>query len=107
MYQKEMKPIKTLNVKTEEMRQSTDRIPNEVLKEIFPTKLKRSLVSEQVFSHLKRMILSGELKKGQKLLQDEMAQAFNVSKLAVAIAFSRLRKDRLVITKRRVGTFVV
>jgi DNA-binding GntR family transcriptional regulator len=89
------------------MRQTTDRIPDEVLKQIFPQKLKKRLVSEQVYSHLKRMILSGELKKGQKLLQEEMAQAFNVSKLAVAIAFSRLRKDRLVITKRRAGTFVV
>ena len=53
------------------------------------------------------MTLSGELKNGQKLLQDEIAQAFNVSKLSVAIAFPRLRKNRLVITKRRGGTFVV
>jgi DNA-binding GntR family transcriptional regulator len=89
------------------MRKSKDQIPDKVLKEIFPTKLKRSPASEQVYSHLKCMILSAELNKGQKLLQDEIAQAFNVSKLAVAIAFSRVRKDRLVITKRRVGTFVV
>jgi len=53
------------------------------------------------------MILSGKLEKGQKLLQDEVAQAFNASKLAVGIAFSRLHKDRLVITKRMVGTFAV
>jgi len=102
-----VKPIKTLKVETEEMRQSTDRIPGEVLKQIFPRELKKCLVSEQVYSHLKCMILSGKLKKGHELLQDEIAKAFNVSILAVAIAFSRLRKDRLVITKRRVGTFVV
>ena len=53
------------------------------------------------------MILSGKLEKGQKLLQDEVAQAFNASKLAVGIAFSRLHKDRLIITKRMVGTFAV
>jgi DNA-binding GntR family transcriptional regulator len=89
------------------MRKSKDRIPDEILKEIFPQKIKRSPASEQVYSYLKSTILSGEFKKGQKLLQDEIAKAFNVSILAVAIAFSRLRKDRLVITKRRVGTFVV
>ena len=86
---------------------SENGIPNKVLREIFPQKLKKRLVSEQVYSHLKKMILSGELKKGQELLQEEVVQAFNVSKLAVAIAFSRFREDRLVITKRRVGTFVV
>jgi hypothetical protein len=99
-------PINTLKFKAEGMRKFKDRIPYEVLKEIFPQKFKRSLVSEQVYPHLKRMILSGELKEGQKLFQDEIAKAFNASKLAVAIAFSRLQKNRLVITKRRVGTFV-
>jgi len=53
------------------------------------------------------MILSGKFKKGQKLLQDQIAKTFNVNKLAVSIAFSRLRKDGLVIIKNRVGTFVV
>ena len=53
------------------------------------------------------MILSSKLEKGQKLLQDEVAQAFNASKLAVGIAFYPLHKDRLVITKRTVGTFAV
>ena len=84
-----------------------NRIPDEVLKEIFPKKLKQSFAPEWVYSELKQMILSGKFKKGQKLLQDKIAKTFNVNKLAVSITFSRLRKEGLVIIKNRVGTFVV
>jgi DNA-binding GntR family transcriptional regulator len=41
-----------------------DRIPDEVLKEIFPRRLNRYEASEKVYSHLKQKILSGKLKKG-------------------------------------------
>jgi DNA-binding GntR family transcriptional regulator len=88
------------------MRKSKGRIPDEVLKEIFPKKLKRSLASEGVYAQLKKMILSGKLKRGQRLLQDGIAQDFSVSKMAVTIAFSRLKKDRLVICKSGAGSFV-
>ena len=88
------------------MRKSKSGIPAKVLKEIFPTKLKRSLASERVYIQLKKMITSGRLRKGQKLLQDGIAQDFNVSKMAVADAFSRLKKERLVISKRGVGSSV-
>jgi DNA-binding GntR family transcriptional regulator len=88
------------------MRKSSDRIPDEVLKEIFPKKMKRSLASERVYSQLKKAILSGKLKKGQRLLQDGIAQDFNVSKMAVTIAFSHLKKDRLIICKSGSGSFV-
>jgi DNA-binding GntR family transcriptional regulator len=89
------------------MRKSRDRIPDEVHKEIFPSKLKRSLTSERVYSQQKKMITSGRLKKGEKLLQDGIAQDFNVSEMAVIIALSQLKKDRLIISKRGVGSFVV
>jgi len=89
------------------MRKSRNRIPNDVLKEIFPKKLKRSLASEWVYSQLKQMILSGKLKKGQKLMQDAIAQDFNVSETAVSRAFSQLKKDGLVIIKWGIGSFVV
>ena len=89
------------------MRKSRNRIPNDVLKEIFPKKLKRSLASEWVYSQLKQMILSGKLKKGQKLMQDAIAQDFNVSETAVSRAFSQLKKDGLVIIKWGLGSFVV
>jgi DNA-binding GntR family transcriptional regulator len=52
------------------------------------------------------MILSGRLKSGQRLIQEKIAQKFNVSRMAVAIAFSQLKKDGLVISKRGVGSFV-
>jgi DNA-binding GntR family transcriptional regulator len=51
-----------------------DRIPDEVLKEIFPKKLNRSLSTEQIYIHLKQTIISGKLKKGQRLLQEKVAQ---------------------------------
>jgi DNA-binding GntR family transcriptional regulator len=95
-----------MKVKVGKMKKSRDRIPDEVLKEIFPKKLKRSLTSELVYSQLKQMILSGKLKKGQKLFQDKIAQDFNVSKIAVTIAYSRLKKEKLIISKGKTGSFV-
>jgi len=53
------------------------------------------------------MILSGKLNKGQKLIQEEIVQRFNLNKTAVIVAFSRLRKEKLIITKRGVGSSVV
>ena len=83
-----------------------NRIPDGVLKEIFPKKLKRSLGSEQIYTQLKKMILSSRLKSGQRLIQEKIAQKFNVSRMAVGIAFSQLKKDGLIISKRGVGSFV-
>jgi DNA-binding GntR family transcriptional regulator len=91
----------------EGMMESMDRIPDKLLKEIFPRKLSRSLVSEKVYSDLKQMILSGKLKKGKRLVREEIAQALGVNETTVAKAFSQLKKDRLIIVKRRKGSFVV
>lgn len=96
----------TLKIKVEKMKKSRDRILDEVLKEIFPKKLKRSLASELVYTQLKKMILSGKLKKGQKLIQEDIAHTFNVSKAAVSIAYSRLKKEKLMIIKGKAGSFV-
>ena len=86
---------------------SEDRIPDKVLREIFPKKLSRNLSSEQIYTQLKQMILSGRLKSGQRLIQEKIAQKFNVSRMAVAIAFSQLKKDGLIIPKRGTGSFIV
>ena len=43
----------------------TNRIPDEVLKEMFPQKLKRGGAFEDLYAYLKEMILFGKLKKGQ------------------------------------------
>ena len=51
-----------------------NRIPDKVLEEIFPKKLNRFQSSDEVYAQLKKMILSGKLKKGQRLRRDEFAQ---------------------------------
>jgi len=89
-----------------EMVNKISKIPDKVLKEIFPKKLNRCLASERVYTQLKQMILSGRLKSGQRLIQEKIAQKFNVSRMAVSTAFSQLKKDRLIISKRGVGSFV-
>jgi hypothetical protein len=78
--------------KAEGMRVKRDRIPNEVLKEIFPKKLSRFQSSAEVYTQLKTMILSGKLKKGERLTQGEIVQRFNLNWAAVGVAFSRLKK---------------
>jgi hypothetical protein len=106
-HRKEVKPIKPVKVKAEGMKKSRNRIPDEVLKEIFPTKLKRSLASERVYVQLKKMIVSGKLKRGKRLYREKIAQDFDVGCTAVSEAFSRLKRDGLVIVKHSVGSFVV
>ena len=88
------------------MRKSRNRIPNEVLKEIFPRKIKRSLGSERVYVQLRKMILSGKLNRGRRLYREKIAQDFDVSETIVARAFSRLKRDGLVIVKHTAGSFV-
>jgi DNA-binding GntR family transcriptional regulator len=88
------------------MKISRDGIPDEVLKEIFPKKLKRYEASEKVYSHLKQKILSGKLKKGQKMTYDGIAQDFDVSRGIAHKVISGLKKDRLIISKGRKGSFV-
>ena len=89
------------------MKKSKDGIPNEILKEIFPNKFKKSLATGQIYTHLKQMIVSGKLKKGQRLLQEKIAQDFRVSRVTVAIAFSQLKKDGLIISRPGTGSFIV
>ena len=88
------------------MKKSKDGIPDDVLKEIFPKRFNRSLATKQIYSHLRQMILSGKLKKGQKLLQEKLAQDFRVSRVTVGTAFSQLKKDGLIISKRGKGSYI-
>ncbi len=83
------------------MKQSRDGIPKKVLKEIFPKKLNRGLAFEQIYTHLRQIILSGKLKKGQKLVRLEFVQIFEVNEGTVSNAFSQLKKDGLIIDKGR------
>jgi len=83
-----------------------DKIPNKVLKEIFPKKVKKLQISQKIYDQLKKMILSGKLKKGQRLVQEKLAHDFNVSRMPIVVALRRLRKDGLVIWKDKKGSFV-
>jgi DNA-binding GntR family transcriptional regulator len=88
------------------MKRFGDGISNKVLKEIFPKKLTGHEAPEELYTYLKKMILSGKLKKGDKLTYDGIAQDFDVSKWIALNVISRLKKHRLVIVKRGVGSFV-
>ena len=83
-----------------------NRIPDTIIDEIFPRKVKRSVLSEEAYVQLKKMILSGKFKKGQRLVEEKLARRLNVSRNPVQIALLRLRRENLVIWKYKKGTFV-
>ncbi|OGQ13255.1 MAG: hypothetical protein A2026_14340 [Deltaproteobacteria bacterium RBG_19FT_COMBO_46_12] len=83
-----------------------NKIPDEVINEIFPRRVKRSRLSEEVYDQLKKMILSGKFKKGQRLVEEKLALRLNVSRNPIQIALLRLRKEKLVIWKYKKGTFI-
>jgi len=82
------------------------RIPDEVIKEIFPKKLSRYQSSDRVYTQLKKMILSGKLKKGERLSYEKIVHEFNVSREVAHRVISQLKKDGLLISKRGVGSFI-
>jgi DNA-binding GntR family transcriptional regulator len=81
-------------------------VPEQVLKEIFRRKLKSRDLSGEVYDRLKKMILSGKLKKGERLVQEKLALRFDVSRQTVIFALRRLKKDKLVVVKYKRGAFV-
>jgi hypothetical protein len=83
-----------------------NKIPDTVIDEIFPRKVKRTVLSQEVFDQLKKMILSGKLKKGQRLVEEKLARRLEVSRSPVQTALLRLRKENLVIWKFKKGTVV-
>lgn len=83
-----------------------NKIPKHVLKEIFQKKLKRDYLSGEVYNKLKKMILSGKLKRGDRLVQEKLALQFNVSRQTIRTVFQRLKKEKLIVWKYREGAFV-
>lgn len=63
-------------------------------------------LSGQVYRMLKHMILVGELKSGEKLRQDDLAERLGVSRTPLLSAFSKLEKEMLVELVPRRGAFV-
>jgi DNA-binding GntR family transcriptional regulator len=81
-------------------------VPEEVLKEIFQRKLKSRDLNGEVYNKLKKMILSGKLKKGERLVQEKLALQFDVSRQTIIFALKQLKKDKLIIIKHKKGSFV-
>ena len=63
-------------------------------------------LSQRVYRALKERILKGELRSGEKLLQDELAESLGVSRTPLLSALSKLDEEMLVETKPRRGAFV-
>jgi len=89
------------------MRKSKSGIPNEILNEIFPQKLTRFQFPDKVYGRLRNGILSGKLKKGQKLSYDGVVHEFGISRWAAHKVISELKNDGLLVSKDKMGSFVV
>ena len=67
---------------------------------------KTASASSIVFEELRRAIVKGDLAVGEALRQDEIARLFNVSRIPVREAISRLEQQGLVRTQRYRGAVV-
>jgi DNA-binding GntR family transcriptional regulator len=63
-------------------------------------------LGKKVYKALKAMIISGELKPGEKLVQEELAERLGVSRTPLLSAFSKLAQENLVETISRRGAYV-
>lgn len=75
--------------------------------EIFPQELTRFLFPEEAYAQLKKRILSGKLKKGQRLSYDGIVHDFNISRWAAHRVISKLKKDGFLISRSKAGSFVI
>jgi DNA-binding GntR family transcriptional regulator len=83
-----------------------DRIPDQVFREIFPRRLQKHQVIPNTYNQLKKMILSGKLKKGERLVQEKLAHDLSVSRMPIIKAIRQLKKEGLVVWKSKKGAFV-
>lgn len=58
---------------------------------------KRKPLREEVYDSLKKTILHGKLKAGQRLIEEQLAHQIGISRTPVREAFHKLEKDDLVI----------
>jgi DNA-binding GntR family transcriptional regulator len=83
-----------------------NKIPDEVLRNIFQKKIKKQSINGDVYQKVRKLILSGKLKDGQRLIQEGVALHFNVSRQTVRNAFLQLENDKLIVNQYRKGAFV-
>ena len=68
---------------------------------------KREKLSDQLYGQLLKKIVAGELKEGDKLpSENEIAQAFQVSRPVIREALMRLQADGLIYSRQGAGSFV-
>ncbi len=67
---------------------------------------KRKSLREEVYDSLKKSILHGKLKGGQRLIEEQLAHQIGISRTPVREAFHRLERDELV-TRLPKGGFAV
>ena len=72
---------------------------------ILSASLSRTL-SDQVTNQLRQTILDGRLKPGQRIVENEIAQAMEMSRGPVRDALRILESERLIVRYPRRGTFV-
>jgi DNA-binding GntR family transcriptional regulator len=63
-------------------------------------------LGRQVHKIFKNMIINGDLRSGQKLVQDELAERLGVSRTPLQFALSKLEQENLVETLPRRGFYV-
>jgi GntR family transcriptional regulator, transcriptional repressor for pyruvate dehydrogenase complex len=69
--------------------------------------LKKQNLSDEVYDQISHNILTGVWKEGDKLPSEgELCRLFNVSRVSIRSAFSKLKGQHLIITKQGLGSFV-
>jgi DNA-binding GntR family transcriptional regulator len=71
-----------------------------------PRRLKRESSADQVAAHIRRLIVSGELAKGERLRQDEIADELGVSRIPVREAIIALDREGWVRFETNRGAYV-
>jgi DNA-binding GntR family transcriptional regulator len=71
-----------------------------------PGRLRRESSADQVAAHVRQSIMAGELRKGDRLLQDEIAEELGVSRIPVREAIIALDREGWVRFQANRGAFV-
>jgi DNA-binding GntR family transcriptional regulator len=69
-------------------------------------RIETEALGEKVHKALRMMLINGELRPGQKLIQDDLAANLGVSRTPLLSAFSKLEQEKLVFTVPRRGAYV-
>lgn len=68
---------------------------------------KRATLKTQVYEYLKEKIILGDLKPGERLIEEKIAEELNISRSPIREAIQMLEKDRILNVNRSGGVTVV